>query len=104
MFILKKLIIGYKVSRFVWGLMKQWDKKGTSWLTEPRARRFRLESEKIAHALATGKLKNVPPWMQWMFKSVSCDNQLGRFMMWFLKSGKLEKNDAALNEKIYPVH
>ncbi|MCP4996161.1 MAG: hypothetical protein GY934_20630 [Gammaproteobacteria bacterium] len=63
------------------------------YLSEARARRWRLNCEKFCHALEVGSTESFPAPLRkvcdWLFARTTADNQIGAFGQHFLKSGKI---------------
>ena len=77
-----------------------------AYLTEERAREWRLQAEKIFWALerGNGNFERLPKVIRWFFGATKADNHLGHFGKHFLKSEKLEKGDGALEQPLYQTH
>ena len=82
-----------------------------AYLTEERAKEWRLQAEKIFWALETGNgneehifFSRLPRIVKWFFGATKADNHLGHFGKHFLKSEKLENGDGDLEQPLYQTH
>ena len=72
---------------------KEMEANAEAYLTEERAKAWRLEAEGIFKSLAEGDsvtFVKLPKPVQWFFAHTEADNRLGRFGQFFLKSNKLD--------------
>ncbi len=74
------------------------------YLTQERAKEWRLHLEKIFHGLEIGYRKEMLPGpVKWFFDQTTADNRIGMFGMYLLKSHKINiADDEALNQPIKP--
>ena len=73
---------------------KEMEANAEAYLTEERAKAWRMEAEASFMALANGTWDksewDLPKPVKWFFAHTKADNRLGQFGQWFLKSSKLE--------------
>lgn len=94
------------LARWILAEKKKMEKNAEEYLSESRAKEWRLHTEKIFRALeeGNGNMKQLPKPVRWFFSRTSIDNRVGKFGMWFLKSSKLEKGDSVLDQPLYRMH
>ena len=83
---------------------KLMEKDVAGYLSEERAKAWRLYAERVFYALSTGNgnIKKLPRVVQWLFASTQADNRAGEFGLHLLKSSKLAgKDDEALKQPLY---
>jgi len=87
---------------------KKLEANADAYLTAERADEWRLNAEKIFHALASGNgnFDKLPRIVKWFFGATTADNRFGTFGLQILKSKKLKEHDPVLGEpiKAYPAH
>jgi hypothetical protein len=90
----------WQIVRWVLAQKRAMEANADAYLSDDRAKEFRLWLEKLAYALAhgNGNLTMLPKWARWFFSQTTLDNRIGRFGQVVLKSSKLEKNDPAVKE------
>lgn len=97
----------WQIVRWLLQQKKALEADADAFLSDDRAKEFRLWLEKLAYTLehGNGNLTMLPKWARWFFKQTTLDNRIGRFAQVCLKSSKLEKNDPAVKEfPNYPAH
>ena len=90
--IFSTIAAAWNILKWVRQQKKEMEANAEAYLTEERAKAWRLEAEDIFKSLAEGnsKFKKLPKPVQWFFAHTEADNRLGRFGQFFLKSNKLD--------------
>ena len=86
------IVAAWNVYKWVKAQKKEMEANAEAYLTEERAKDWRVKAEGIFRSLAEGnsQFKKLPKPVQWFFAHTKADNHLGRFGQTFLKSSKLE--------------
>ena len=88
------IVAAWNVYKWVKAQKKEMEANAEAYLTEERAKAWRLEAEAIFMGLAKEELGDaewkLPKPVKWFFAHTKADNRLGQFGQWFLKSSKLE--------------
>ena len=84
---------------------KLMEKDANGYLSEERAKQWRLNTEKVFAALAEGRGASVLPASvngvaKWALSKTTADDRLGEFGKVFLKSAKMHNKDESLKDKI----
>ena len=99
--VLKSLWAAYK---WLAQTKKQVEADTDAYLSEERARKWRLNLEKAFRALAAGDVKKLPGPLQtvcgWLFERTDIDNSIGKFGQMVLKSNKLATDHPLLKHGI----
>ena len=100
--IIKTIAAAWKIASWLRSEKKQMEADIDGYLTEKRAKDWRLKCEKIFRALerGNGNFDRLPVPIKWFFAQTTADNRVGIFGMWFLKSHKLPVHDKVLDEPI----
>ena len=87
------IVAAWNIYRMIHKARKEMEADVEAYLTEERARAWRLEAEAIFMTLANGEESEdfkLPKPIKWFFAHTEADNRLGQFGQHFLKSNKLD--------------
>lgn len=106
--ILKGILALWNIASWLRSEKKKMESDIDGYLTEERAKEWRLQLEKIFYGLKGHPdwdgFKAVPRPVRWFFDQTTADNRVGEFGMWLLKSKKIEEDDKVLNQPLYIMH
>ena len=105
--VINSIMAIWQVVKWIRAEKKELEQNADAYLTEDRAKLWRLNTEKIFYALHTGNgnVGKLPKPIRWFFASTTADNRLGEFGLWYLKSKKIALDDAELEKPIsYRAH
>jgi len=91
--IFSTIAAAWNILKWVRQQKKEMEANAEAYLTEERAKSWRMAAERIFKALADGDedhFEEFPKPVKWFFAHTKADNQLGQFGQWFLKSSRLE--------------
>lgn len=97
----------WQIVRWLLAQKKAMEANADAFLSDDRAREWRLFCEKVFYAMehGNGNLTMLPKWTRWFFSQTTLDNRIGRFGQVVLKSSKLAADDPTLKEfPNYPAH